>query len=37
MKNLSFNASQDDVTQFFADCGKVEKVVIPLADNMVII
>ena len=29
MKNLSFNATEDDIIQFFSDCGKIEKIVIP--------
>ena len=27
MKNLSFNATEDDIIQFFSDCGKIEKIV----------
>ena len=29
MKNISFNATENDISEFFSDCGTIEKIVIP--------
>ena len=36
IRNLNFNASQEDVAELLNECGEIMQIVIPEVDNMVI-
>lgn len=35
MRNINFNATEEDIKEFMSDCGEIDKVFLPQTSNLV--
>jgi len=35
MRNINFNATEEDIQEFLSDCGEIEKIYMPQTGNLV--
>ena len=37
MRNINFNATEEDIREFVADCGEIDRIYMPQTGNLVLL